>query len=333
MTDLLARPGLGITVDAWDPGYTAAVASEVLGEPATSSAQLDLDVEVPADRWRPLDPDPSAASPSCLLIADGVRRTDARVWVDDPDGGAPAAGIAASYAAGLVRCGATDGSPAELAAVEVARGLFSASAREPSLATRHGVYPYERARDGSVEELSLALQRRLLALEAAMSERYRGQAGREDDLLLVDGPLRGRDHLPRTVGYVKTHHKAYLTGPHAATVSALRPGQRTPVFTMGTNWSRHSWYLRLPTTSPAPWSGVVRLEAAPTLAPDEVVALADTTARLLPALAGVAYKDPRAPQNLTPIRGLEAHLRHHLGDPDLLYRALRTAAETRSLPR
>jgi hypothetical protein len=43
-------------------------------------------------------------------------------------------------------------------------------------------------------------------------------------------------------------------------------------------------------------------------------------------LAGVEYKDPRAPQNLVPIGGLEKLLRHRLGDTRLLYRALRAAA-------
>ena len=54
--------------------------------------------------------------------------------------------------------------------------------------------------------------------------------------------------------------------------------------------------------------------------------LADLTARLLPPLASTPHKDPRAPQNLVPIGGLERELRHRLGDQQLLYRALRAAA-------
>lgn len=46
----------------------------------------------------------------------------------------------------------------------------------------------------------------------------------------------------------------------------------------------------------------------------------------IPPLAGTPYKDPRAPQNLVPIGGLECELRHRLGDQQLLYRALRAAA-------
>ena len=46
----------------------------------------------------------------------------------------------------------------------------------------------------------------------------------------------------------------------------------------------------------------------------------------LPRFASRAYKDPRAPQNLTPIAGLERRLRGLLGDPRLLHRSLTSAA-------
>jgi hypothetical protein len=104
--------------------------------------------------------------------------------------------------------------------------------------------------------------------------------------------LRGRSHLPRTVGYVKTHQTAYLSGAQATVVSALRPAERTPVFLMGTSWRRHSWYLRLPSRSSAPWAGIVRCEASADLPTLAVRTLADVTALLLPPLAGVEYKDP-----------------------------------------
>ena len=50
-----------------------------------------------------------------------------------------------------------------------------------------------------------------------------------------------------------------------------------------------------------PWSGVVRLECSADLPLPEVTRLGDLTARLLPPLASVPHKDPRAPQNLVPI--------------------------------
>lgn len=323
-----ARGGAGFTVDPWDPAYAAALAAETLTEFDATTVQLDLDVEVPSDRWRPVTPDPYAKVPAALLVADGVRRIDARIWVDGT-GDAPAPGVAASYAAGLVRCptrrDGRDGAAADLVAIEVRRGLFSAAPRTPDVATPSGEYPAQPAADATLEKLSLAMQHQLTDLEVDVATTYRA-ASSGDDLLLVDGPLRGRAHLPRTVGYVKTHHIAYLSGTHAAVVAALRPGERTPVFAMTTSWSRYSWYLRLPARSYAPWAGVTRCEASTDLAPADACALADLTALLLPPLAGVEYKDPRAPQNLVPIGGLERLLRHRLGDSRLLYRALRAAA-------
>ena len=47
---------------------------------------------------------------------------------------------------------------------------------------------------------------------------------------------------------------------------------------------------------------------------------------LLPGFASAAHKDPRAPQNLYPIAGLERELRRRLGNPLLLFRALRAQA-------
>ena len=63
-----------------------------------------------------------------------------------------------------------------------------------------------------------------------------------------------------------------------------------------------------------------------------MIRLADLTTRLLPPLASSPHKDPRAPQNLVPIGGLERELRHRLGDQQLLYRALRAAAATWPAP-
>ncbi|WP_204039743.1 hypothetical protein [Acrocarpospora phusangensis] len=323
MSTTLRRPGF--TVDPWDPGYAAAVAVEAMAELEGSSAELDLEVEVPADQWRPVTPAPGTSVPKVLLVADGVRRIDARVWVDGAPGEMPVAGIAASYAAGIVRCVPGGDTPATLAAVEVRRALFSSAPSAPEAVTPLAVYEAEQSGDGGLDDLSLALQRRLTELEVILATNYRAESG-EDDLLLVDGPLRGRTHLPRTVGYVKTHHTSYLPKPQAAVVPALTTGQRTPVFRMGTSWQRHAWYVKLPVRSRAPWAGIARCEAGADLTGPQAAALADAITLVLPSMAGVDYKDPRAPQNLVPIGGLEKLLRHRLGDPALLYRALRAAA-------
>jgi len=313
---------VAFTVDPWDPGYGLAVNEDLDGGALEeSSAELTLDLEVPAVKWGPIDPDPAPRLPGTVLFLDGVRRIDARIWVhgSNPQ---PAPGIAASIAAGLVCC---DGA-ARIADVSVERGLFTAAREATDIITRSARYPARLTDSPRLDQLSLALQQRLANAEVQLALTFRAQHPDGDDLLVVDGPLRGRTHLDRTVGYIKTHHAAYLPAEQAAVIAALVPGQRTPAFTMGTSWRRNSWYLQLPGIPGVPWSGVVRLECSAELPPAEVPLLADLTARLLPPLASTPHKDPRAPQNLVPIGGLERELRHRLGDQQLLYRALRSAA-------
>ncbi len=319
--------GMSFTVDPWDPGYGQAFAEEQEGGSgglSQSTAELNLDLEVPAGEWRPLDPDPSVVPPGTVLFLDGVRRIDARVWVHG-GGLQPVAGIAASLAAGIVVCNGG----AHVADVVVERGLFTAAGDAGDLVTRCGRYAAYPAADGAgLDKLSQALQQRLAFAEVELAVAFRGAHPGDDDLLIVDGPLHGRAHLERTIGYVKTHHASYLPGDQAAVVGALKPGQRTPAFTMGTSWERASWYLQLPGTDGVPWSGVVRLECSADLDPKDISMLADQTTRVLPAFASVPHKDPRAPQNLVPIGGLERQLKHRLGDERLLYRALRAASLT-----
>jgi hypothetical protein len=302
------------TVDPWDPGYGVARGDE-LGGPE-SSARLELDVELKAADWKPVDAQ-VVPLPGSVLFLDGVQRIDARVWRhgDEPE---PTPGVLASVAVGLVRC---DGA-AEIVGVEVDRGLFAEEGDD--IVTRHATYRFHHA-PGGLDKLTLGVNRRMSELEVALANAWREHSDVEDDLLVVDGPLRGRTHLARTVGYVKTHQKSYLQPAQAAVVADLAPGQRSPVFGMGTSWERKSWYLRLPGSSRAPWSAIVRLECSAELSTPDAIALADITARVLPRLASVPHKDPRAPQNLVPIGGLERQLRHRLGDQALLYRSLRAA--------
>jgi hypothetical protein len=151
-------------------------------------------------------------------------------------------------------------------------------------------------------------------------------AGADADIVVVDGPLRDRRHVPGVAGYVKTHHVRYLDPGHDEVITALAAGQRTPIFSVGGPFPRWSWYFRLPHGVGHPWAGVVRLEAPVTLEVAEAVRLADQLALALPRFASHPYEDARAPQNLHPIAALERELRRRLGDPALLERALRIAA-------
>ncbi|GFG63812.1 hypothetical protein MKUB_13020 [Mycobacterium kubicae] len=321
------------SVDGWDPSYGTAIDIQELAE---TSSKVDATPEVGGSGWAPIAPDTATPVPQSVLFVDGVRRIDARAWIDDLDapngeGNRAVPGLCASYAAGVVRASAAG---ADVIASEVRRGLFSEAATAETIDA--GFEPYVFHRTVSDEEappgasLTNALQRVLADLELTVAVEARNRPGpnpsEENDLLVVDGPLRGKAHLSRALGYVKTHGVQYLPPGLNAVVSELRTADRSPIFVIASGWDRYSWYLRLPCLPGSPWAGIVRLEAAADRSLKDVIATANMTQVLFPRFASVEYKEPRAPQNLVPIAGLEKWLRHQLGDATLLYRSLRMAA-------
>jgi hypothetical protein len=312
------------SVDPWDPSYGAGVDAEL----GTSDAVIDAGVEVPVEKWAPVAVDRSAVPPETVLFVDGVRRIDAQVWIDDEHGGA-APGICASYAAGVVCCRHAE--RAHLVSGIVGHGLFTTAVDAEDIETTAGRYTVRVAatRPGiaSTQLLSLALQRRLAEVELLAAGSAR-QDRVEGDLLVVDGPLHGRHNLPHVIGLVKSHRKDYLEWPLNSVVADLEAGERTPAFLIRGSWERYSWYLRLPCPPGSPWAGIVRIECNADLPISGAVFSASLSQVTLPRFASTAYKDPRAPQNLHPIGGLERELRHRLGDPGLRYRALKQAAHS-----
>ncbi|MGE3286382.1 MAG: hypothetical protein AB7J32_09795 [Pseudonocardia sp.] len=320
-----------ISVEAWDPSYGAA--SEV-GELADSRAETTVDVELPAARWRALDPDRAVGPPRTVLFVDGVRRVDAQAWVaEGPDDASPA--LCGSWAAGAVCCCA---GRAHLNTFRVERGLFTTAADATDVVTAAGTYrAHVLARgEGTSQRPSAAVEAGLQAalrqteVEVAQQARAGGACAGDDDLLVLDGSVQGRQHLPRTIGFAKTHSQGFLPQPLGRLVATLTAHQRTPVFRIDTPWRRHTWYLRLPGPVHTPWAGIVRVECSADLATDAVVELAARSQATLPRFASVEYKDGRAPQNLYPVAGLERELRRRLGLAPLAYRALRRAAHATS---
>ncbi|MBK5289465.1 MAG: hypothetical protein JJE46_13475 [Acidimicrobiia bacterium] len=305
------------TVDPWDPSYGSAL--ETVLDP--SEVVVNADVEVASDRWTPIAAEPDLAAATVLFV-DGVRRIDARVWVEDDDGGVEP-GVCATYAAGVVRTGER----AEVVAASVGRGVFSASRAIRPIPTRFPAVTYlpYAAGDSTPESLWLAIQDQMGRREIEMADVARRDAP-ADALVVVDGPITNRAQVGGAVGVIKTHATAYLPPDLHRFVGGLPEGSRTPVFTIGGRGSRHSWYLRLPGGRGAPWSGVVRCECSSELVVAEAVALANRVGATVPRFASESHKDPRAPQNLYPIGGLERELRRRLGDAELLYRALAVAS-------
>ena len=296
------------TVEAWDPDYGAQSQPDLVD----STEHVDPSVEIAAAQWRPLLPESEPAED--ILFVDGVRRVDANLWIER-EGRFPGFGLAATFAAGAVRCN----SRAQVVAAEVRRGVFTGADADP-VDTAMGTYDVMTTRGSTPEELWLGIQERMGDLEGEVAERYADAA-----LIVVDGPLSHRRHVAGAVGYVKTQHVQYLPDDLRATLGTLPVGCRTPLFLTTTSWSRFSWYLRL-ANGTGPAGGLVRCEVKADLAVGEASRLANLVTASLPRYASARHKDPRAPQNLYPIGGLERELRRRLGDRDLAMRALRRAA-------
>ncbi len=266
---------------------------------------------------------PAASEAEPVWFVDGVRRVELRLVADQDGRRAP--GLFGTYAVGSVRCDgrATFGEHAVGRAVILAGGLVP---ERVEIATPSGALIFEPVTDpGDTPDRPLwKLQDLMRDAEAALAARL---AGRDQGAVLVDGPLSLRDptHAP-VVGVVKRFARHYLDDAHEGLLTRLAPGERTPLFGLGLPnqpVNRLAWYTRLVPMRPH-WhdhAGVVRCEVSASVGPRDAAGLADRVAAMLPAFAG-RPSDPRAPQNLSPVGGLETWLRHRMGHAGILRRAL-----------
>jgi hypothetical protein len=296
------------TVEAWDPDYGAPSQADLVD----STENVDPSVELRPEEWRPLLPDCDPADD--ILFVDGVRRVDANLWIERADQ-FPAFALAATFAAGAVRCNGG----AEVVAAEVRRGVFT-GVDATSIDTSMGVYEIMSTKGSTPEELWLGIQERMGDLEGEIAEEHADTA-----LMVVDGPLSHRRHVEGAVGYIKTQHVQYLPDELRSSLGSLPVGHRSPLFLTTTGWSRFSWYLRL-ANGAGPAAGLVRCEVKADMTASDAARMAHLVSASLPRYASARHKDPRAPQNLYPIGGLERELRRRLGDRELSIRALRVAA-------
>ena len=299
------------TVDTWAPEYGVAADAAQLDE---ATDDVDVGVERPADEWTPIDPT-DVTIPDCIVFVDGVRRIDARVWIADGD--LVRAGVCASVTAGAVRC---EAGTAKVIGPVVFRGMYAAASDQAGpIVTRHGTYEFVPCVGDAPDDLYRGIHDRMTDLELTLAE------GDDADLLVFDGPLRGRGEN-NAVGFIKTQHVQYLPDDQQRVLGQLDAGQRTPLFRIGGRFTRWSWYVRLPAPIRQPLSGIVRCELPGAGTAKGAAARADQVTAALPRFASEPHKDARAPQNLYPIAGLENDLRRRLGDQGVLDRGLRIAS-------
>lgn len=167
------------------------------------------------------------------------------------------------------------------------------------------------------------LQQLMRRAEASLAARL----AHGGDLVLADGPLTFSDPTQApVVGLVKRFVRHYLAPPQEALLAALGVGDRTPLFALGEPGGpveRYAWYARLAGFQ-RHWhdhAGVVRCEVSANVGIEAALGLAGRVSGMLPAYAGKPT-DPRTPQNLTVVAGLEGWLRHRMGAQAMVRRAL-----------
>jgi hypothetical protein len=306
-----------IHVEDWQGAYGSPylVLSD---DPGAADVRLVED----GDRLARHPPEVSAGRHRSIAFVDGVRRIEAALYRFDPATGRVARAVAGSHACGAVVADG-DGRPA-FARERVRRLVICGGDLPFEIPPARGGWEWDTRsiHDDDPDALRAELQTRMRQDEGVLAERL----GEEGHLVVVDGPLtyvRSRDQP--VIGYVKTHSRALLDPSHHRELPDLRPGERTSLFTLGRD--RYSCYLRLVPTGgiSGPWAGIVRLEVPQSAGLPASIRVVREAAAILPRYAGVAHRDPRAPQNLQPVGALETRLRHLLGDAGLAYRAVREA--------
>ena len=269
---------------------------------------------------------PSPRGVRATAFVDGVRRGEGLLY-RQTDAGVLVRGTVGEHACGAVLC--EPGSAAIFGPIETHRLVIFGGGVPIALPGVDG-YAWDAAAIESLEpDAPLQdLQTRMRMAEGQMAERLSGEGW----LTVIDGPLnfiRSRDRT--VVGLVKTHHRPLLPPADHARVRDLACGERTPVFTLGTD--RYSCYVRIAVPGPrsSPWFGIVRIEVPQSFGIDAACVTADEVSCVLPRYAGIPHRDPRAPQNLQPVGALEKQLRRRLGPSRLASRAARIAVDRRHL--
>ena len=309
-------------VEGWAPEYGAPFDPDEQMAPAEGT----IDPTVELTDWEPLEGVDDGIDQ--IAFVDGVRRIDARLLLDDPVSG-PTPGICGTFAVGATRWHRHE-RWSEITDVRVERWAVVAGGRADELPAVELDPPYRTATTPSddpshlIGELHTRMRRAEGELASALAA---------DAFVVADGPLNKPLAPLAVVGYIKSHRVTYLPPEQNVVVAELAPGQRTPLFTIAAD---------RPTCAAIPGTCVSRCCRAATRGPgscaarrpascpkDDVRTIADRTAALLPIVGSEPHIDPRAPQNLVPIGALERELRHRMGDPGLVYRALRYAVSER----
>lgn len=286
-----------ISVAEWVPSY---------GDPHTEEESSDY-----AEVWEHPQCQAVQCSPEgrpALAFVDGVRRGEAWLYMEE------GTALAAVYGCGATLSGGYTG-------IQCKRVFLRPAGCRLVLPQQPGGWSWQPLNLECDDLAEIVLQRRMRCAEAQLALELASQG----TAVVLDGPLHGAALLGSgipLVGYVKTQEKLLLAPEQSGSLSLIQPGQRSSVFRWG---ERHGCYVRMAQRNrhQHPYFGLIRLETV-----GEASWARDwlhQVAGWILAFAGVSHLDPRAPQNLQSIAGLERELRRRCGDSALALRAVRQA--------
>ncbi|MCA9837877.1 MAG: hypothetical protein KC422_13250 [Trueperaceae bacterium] len=328
-----------LRLDPWATEYDTAFYVEDL--PEVNRASIDAQVET--TDWQGISPMARAFPFDELLFIDGSRRTEARVLLED-DLKQVAFGAVGTFGVGVVSCCPNQSRLSYF--VELEPLGFTSIRRLCTLSSGYSLpgfevvsrfkkhlgqlsYSVESTAKKEADAVVRQLQFKMLQTEQQLASRLCESYPKA--LIVADGPRPKMGYAPNVVGYVKTMHVLPLAEEQIATVRELEEGQRSPLYLISNNDKSQQlfeFFLRL--RDPRPWlysfAGMVRLQLAAGSRPEErlpeAIQLADSLTTLLPRFATKQHQDPRAPQQLLPIRALEAELKRKMGHPQMVRRRL-----------
>jgi hypothetical protein len=328
-----------IRLEPWNIAYDAPVS--IAPEEIITTDQVNPEVEYSLSEWQPIRPAIAPDLPSQMLFIDGRMRIDAKFLGRRQDD--ILYGAFATIAVGAVlvdrrsreaRCIAT-----EVRRVVALGGNIAAPITMiPCPQTGKGDLCYDYCLTDNSNEPDTPNQ---IVQSAMLDEELRianklsleQQIIENDTLIVRDGPLLYRVYQTPyvTIGYVKTMGKGYLKGESAKVLRSLKVGERTPIFRIANkNGANLSWYVRSGSININygylgyhDLHGIVRIDLDSSISIDRARHIADQSIYLIPQYASHPIRDPRAPQNLTPVGALEKELGRRMGSRELISRRLR----------
>ncbi len=327
-----ARYTVRLRLDPWAVEYNTAYHAEAAGD---GRVDVDTSVEGP---WERRKPDAAETFWENLYFLDGSRRLEARLLLEQ-DEAQVAFGALGSYGVGVVSCCAHKSRKAsflcgdETLFVRRICALSSGhSAADFALSTtrsRLGKLEYQvvSTAERDADAVVRRLQTEMLDAEKRLAARLIAQ--NSETLIICDGPRPFIGGEKNVIGYLKTIHEPKISEAELNVVRGLEQGERSPLYLVKTKDADNSyfeWFLRL--RDPRPWlyslAGMVRLQAYAGREWQERLAwtanLADWSCLHLTGFASRQHQDPRAPQQLLPIRALEAELSRRMGNAQIIRR-------------